>query len=193
MKRQVRDRKNIRLGLILILLAGSLALNVKLFTEYREGKLAVADGINRTMSIVQSADSQLNAAIYTIEDGAGAPESLYAIGIVQTRLAEAKGLLRGLDRYESFEMVRTIYAFEYYLSSELQEKWVEGDAAVDASREKVLAELRSMKLDLSALASLGQQTSQSAYDVNELSEQWKLTMERRIQEDPDTFVHKELQ
>ncbi|CAM4063215.1 hypothetical protein SAEN111111_06265 [Saccharibacillus endophyticus] len=124
----------------MVLLAGSLALNFMLFTEYREGKLAVADGINRTMSIVQSADSQLNAAIYTIADGGGASESLYAIGIVQTRLAE----------------------------------------------------LRSMKLDLSALASLGQQTSKSAYDVNELSEQWKLTMEQRIQEDPDTFVHKEL-
>ena len=192
MKRQIRDRKNIRLGLVLILLVGSLALNLRLFTEHREGKLAVADGINRTMSIVQSADSQLNAAIYTIEDGAGAPESLYAIGIVQTRLAEAKGLLQGLDRYASFEMVRTIYAFEYYLSSELENKWIEGEAAVDASREQVLAELRSMKLDLSALAGLGQQTSKSAYDMNELSEQWKLTMEQRIQEDPDTFVHKEL-
>ncbi len=43
-----------------------------------------------------------------------------------------------------------------------------------------------------ALANIGQQTQRSAYDLNELSEQWKLIMERRIQEDPGTFVHSEL-
>lgn len=80
-----------------------------------------------------------------------------------------------------------------YLSSELADKWREGgDAAVDASREQTLVELRSMKLDLSALANIGQQTRQFAYELNKLSEQWKLTMERRIQEDSDTFVHSEL-
>lgn len=167
---------------------------MNLFGEYREAQREQKSKINDMMSVVQSADSQLNAAINTIEGGAGIVESLSAINVVQSRLDELRGWMQGLGRNESFGMIMTVYAFDRYLSSELADTWREGgDAAVDASREQALIELRSMKLDLSALASLGQHTRESLYDLDELAEQWKLIMEQRIQEEPDTFVHKELQ
>jgi len=191
--RDFLKRKELWSALLFLALTASVFINMNWFGEHREAQREQKTKINDMMSVVQSADSQLNGAINTIEGGAGALESLYAINIVQSRLDELRGWMQGMGRSETFNMMMTVYAFDRYLSIELSDQWREGgDVAVDASREQALIELRSMKLDLAALASLGQQTREFVYDLDELSEQWKLTMEQRIQEDPDTFVHKEL-
>ena len=194
--------KSKRLAVVAVILAASAAFNIKLFTEQREQVHAEKKEIAAIMTVMQRADSQLQGAILNIENGGGAADSLYVFGEVRAKLSEAAGGLENMrigkigdaDRtLEIGTMYQITHEFDTYLRDEVLAEWQMGDAMLDASREQTLAELRSMKLDLSALAGLAQDPSSGeSYDIGKLSGQWKEQVSQRIKEEPDTGFHKRL-
>ncbi|NGZ76625.1 hypothetical protein [Saccharibacillus alkalitolerans] len=181
------------------LLAVSLGFNFSLFTKEREGVFDNNQVLGQAMTLIQSADSQLNDAIRKIEGGADASQSLYAVGEVRVRLSQASGLMLSLredisrqaDKLTAADMMpATLRAFDAYLGNELAGSWQEGDAALDASREETLKELRAMKLDLAQLAGLSQDHNRQPYRLDEFLGRWESVMRQRVQEDPDTELHR---
>ncbi|GGO03387.1 hypothetical protein [Saccharibacillus kuerlensis] len=192
--------KNPWLIVIACLLIASAAFNFTLFTAARENSLAANGSIREVMRLIKSADSQLNGAIQSIEGGAGAAESLSKVAQVRVRLTEAAGLLGGvrqeasryIDEMRFYNLTDTLRLFDRHLESEVTAGWQEGDAALDASREQALIELRSMKLDLAQLADLSRDPNHDFYDVKDLVQRWESAIRQRVQEDPNTKLHQEL-
>ncbi|WP_172255794.1 hypothetical protein [Saccharibacillus deserti] len=197
-----RKWKSKRLAVVAAILAASAAFNIKLFTEQREHALAEKKEAAEIMIVIQEADSKLQGAILNIQNGGEAADSLYVFGEVRARLSEAAGGLKSMrigtiqDTDRSFEidtMYRITHEFDTYLRDEVLAEWQAGDAMLDASREQTLTELRSLKLDLAALAGLAQDPSSGgSYDIGELSGQWEEQISKRIKEEPDTDFHKRL-
>ncbi len=190
-----------KIGAILlpVALVASVALSLNLYNAHRLDRFAESRTLDEAMKVVQSADSQTQGAINVIESGAGAAESLYAVSTVQSRLAEASGRLMSLgmsvnDSDADYRgMALTLMHSENYLSNTLTAGWQEGDAALQASREQALVDLRSLKQDLARLANLAQELSGAgAYDTKDFSDKWMRTFEQRIKEDPDSGLHQTL-
>lgn len=201
-RKQMKNKtiwSRIRIGLLSAALIASLGLSLNLYQAHRLDRFAESRTLDEAMKVVQSADSQTQGAINVIEGGAGAAESLYAIGTVQSRLAEASGRLLGLggainDSDTDYAgMARTLININNYLGNTLTAGWQEGDAALQASRDKALVDLRSLKQDLAQLANLAQGLSGAgAYDTKDFSDKWTETFGQRMREDPDSGLHQTL-
>ncbi len=191
--------RKIGIGLLPAALVASFAWNLHQYSEHRLDRFAESRTLDEAMKVIQSADSQTQGAINVLESGAGAAESLYAVGTVQSRLSEASGRLMSLggaisdSNGDYRSMAFTLMYFDNYLSNTLTTGWQQGDAALEASRKQALNDLRSLKQDLSQLANLAQDLSgRGTYDIQDFSSKWKEKIEQRLKEDPDSGLHKEL-
>lgn len=198
MKRSLRW-KNTWQALLVGALFASLFFNYSQFNVRQSDKWAMNYGISETMILIQNADSQLQGTIRMIENGAGAAESLYAIGELRSRLSEAAGrfwILTSESGHHTnapfYTLGETLHEFDTFLRDDLTAGWQESEEAFDASREQTLLQLKSMKKDTGALASLAQEPRDRKYDLDELVGQWRSKLQQRIQEEPDMPLHKRL-